>query len=256
MDRFCVDLSACVGVVSAAKKYNSETGVLPELEIRLGFYHRDQHRFEPRMSVEQVHNLEARMDTFRDWNTVCDVWKLINTYYHKSSIAHDKRQLRSDLVFNSEVETVKTTMEKVKLCDRTFVVDGSTVETPVDFRVALSVEKPISDRDIPNKAVPHRCVVKLRKEYTYSPSNYAEPVLAFHLTKRWSGVAYAETMASVNTPPECDIEIELLSERYLQECSAEEIAFKMLWKVYSIIVELRRGDPSKDVVVAHTTGSS
>lgn len=245
MDRFCVDLKAVAAVVSAAKQHLDETGDLPEIEIRLGL---KQRFFTPGMPLDLLEKLERSLDTFRDWNTAEDVWKLIHTYYHTSSIPQDRRQLRSDLVFDSEVTTTRATMEKIVLKSATFKTEGSTKEIPVDFRVALSVEKPIPTRDIPVSAVPHRCVIKLRKEYSYSPSDHSEPVLAFHLTKRWSGVAYAEAMARTAGPPECDVEIEILSADYLQQHSADEIAFKMLWKLYSIIVEMRGGDPDVDIV--------
>jgi hypothetical protein len=245
MERFCVDLSKVSRVIQMAKSHLEKTGDLPELEFRLGLF---RNRFIPGMSEELMTRLEERFDTFRDWNTVSDVWRLIHTYYHKSSIPHDTRQLRSDLVFQSDVVTHKTTMEKVCHTSATFITEGSTQDVPVDFRVAFSVEKTIPTRDIPDSVVPHRCVIKLRKEYTYSPADNPEPVIAFHFTKRWSGGAYAEVMATVNNPPECDIEIELLSKNYLKNHSAEEIAFKMLWKLYSIIIEIRQGNIETDIV--------
>lgn len=248
MDRFGVELCAIADVVQAAKEELERTGELPELEFRLGCVGRGG--FEPGMPPEMFEHLEGQFDSFRDWNTVSDVWRLIHTFYHTSSIPNDKRQLRSDLVFWSEVETIKTTMEKRRLAAVTCRVDGTTPECPVDFRVALSSERLIAPRDIPDAVVPHRCVVKLRKEYTYSPADYAEPVIAFHFTKRWTGDTYVEAVAKTRGPPQCDLEIELLSADYLRSKHSQEIACKMLWKLYSVIVAMRRGNPDTDVVRA------
>jgi hypothetical protein len=206
--------------------------------------------FVPGMSEDMLMRLEQRMDKFRDWNSVCDVWKLIHTFYHSSVIPHDKRKLRSDLVFLSEVKSEKKTMEKLKLATKTFKTEGSSEHLPIDFRFCVSTEKEIPERDVPVSVVPYRCTIKLRKEYKYSPADYSEPVLAFHLTKRWSGTAYVETMASTCDPPQCDLEIELLSETYLREHSATEIAFKMLWKLYSIIVDMSKTDPMSTIVTS------
>lgn len=247
MSRFCINTCDVAAVVDAAKEELKRTGELPELEVRLGSM--TPSGFSPGMPIDVFAHLEEQFDTFRDWNTVSDVWRLIHTYYHGSSIPHDKRQLRTDLVFKSEVETVKTTMEKSRIATATFCVEGSTAACPVDFRIALSSERAIPPRDIPNAAVPYHCVIKLRKEYTYSPADYAEPVMAFHFTKRWTGDTYMETVAKVCNPPQCDLEIELLSADYLSDKSSQEIAFKIMWKLYSVIVEMRRGNPDTDVVV-------
>jgi hypothetical protein len=254
MDRLRVGRDELVELIARAKALLDETGLLPEVEIRFGAA--GGAGFVPGMTPEDLLRVEKLLDAWPDWNRI-EEWMRIHSFTHGSNIPGDTRELRTEHSAWSEVHTSIETVHKEskgKLTYRTVEATGA----PTDFRVALALERPVDARQRPPSAEPTRVEIKERKTYLYTPWQWhGEPVWSIQLTKRWrpldparAGKLTDAIAAKVSSKPSCDVEIEIVNADFLCECSAEEIAFKLLWKVHSMIAALRHKSVDGEVVEA------
>lgn len=239
-------LKTIEGVVGRAKAMvmRGAAGGSIELEIRFGSVSVDG-IFTPGMTAEDMRAVEQSLDSCRDWAQVDD-WCTSYQYFHGSAIPGDGRALRSEVTYRSATDRPRTCVSKNDITKTTYQVlfkDTSVSTATGAFRVALSEEYNVPDEDIPMWEVPKRCCIKERKEYLYTPrGKFSEPAWAFHLTKRWVASKYLSCIYLQQTEePFYDIEMEI-RESYLRVTEVEEIAFKLMWKIYDIINMLKRDE--------------
>jgi hypothetical protein len=215
-----------------------------ELEVRFGRIRGKS--FEPGLSEDDLHRVEALLDTYNNWSEGETDWYRSHVFYHGSSIPGDKRELRTEKVYRSTTQEDVTCVEKRSLQKVNFsvaVLDEnasslSVVEDgpAIDFRVSVAIEHPVPKDDIPMAVRTDRCVVKLRREFLYTPLDRRSPVWGIHLTKRWTASTLVEAFhVSARDPPQCDIELELLDTNYLLTKGSDTTTCKMVWKIYNII---------------------
>lgn len=254
MDRLRVPRDELVELIARAKALLEETGLLPEVEVRFGVA--GVAGFAPGMTPEDLLRVEKLLDAWPDWNRI-EEWMRIHSFTHGSNIPGDTRELRTEYSAWSEVHTSIETMHKEFKGNLTYhTVEATTA--PTDFRVALALERPVDARQRPPSAEPTRVEIKERKTYLYTPWRWnGDPVWSIQLTKRWrpsdparAGKLTDAIAAKVSSKPACDIEIEIVNADFLRECSTDEIAFKLLWKVHSMVAALRHRGVDGEVVEA------
>lgn len=233
-------------VVRVAKQM-AHDGAPVELEVRFG---RAGGSFVPGMSPEQMDRIERQLRTCRDWTRASDDWELSMLFYHGSTIPGDTRVLRTESTYHSATSKEVRCVDKHPVRTHTYTVqllDPIDPPPPIDFRVAAAVENQVPDVDIPSSTRPSRVVVRLRTEYLYTPLGRTRPAWSFMLTKRWSAATFHQALLLKETePPQCDIELECVDPAYLLDHSAEQVGFKMLWKVYDLIGLLSGVELHKD----------
>jgi hypothetical protein len=216
----------------------AKDGVPVELEVRFGRC--DHGRFTPGMSPEQMDRIVEEIRTCRDWTAVTDDWVLSMLFFHGSTIPGDTRTLRTESIYRSATTHEVNCIEKRLIQNSTYAVDLSELPgdgaAPTDFRVAVAVENKVPNDDIPFAERPTRCTVRMRLEFLYTPLGRSRPAWSFMLTRRWSAADFHQALLNKEMdPPQCDIELELIDQSYLQSTESDKLTFKMLWKVYDII---------------------
>lgn len=222
-------------IIHSAQRMSNE-GAVVEFEVRFG---KANSTFVPGMTVETMNRIEKQLNTCRDWSTTTEDWSLSMLFYHGSTIPGDTRILRTESSYHSATSKEVRCIEKRSVQTHTYivdVVDHLDAVVPIDFRLAVSLENPVPDVDVPMSVQPSKCTIRLRKEYCYTPLGYARPVWAYMLTKRWTASGFHEALLMKETePPQCDIELEIVDINYLTNTNADELSFKLMWKIYDLI---------------------
>jgi hypothetical protein len=246
-----------VRLVKNAKSVQAETGLFPEVEIRFGRVDTRGGRFVPGMSLHDHSRIEKLLDAYPDWSSVQE-WTTTHAFFHGSNIPGDTRELRTEHTILSEVSTDVLTAHKECIGKATYRVRDDE-KNNTDFRVAVSTERTIDSKARPLSVQPHYTCIKERKEYLYTPwgADAGAPVWCLFLTRRWHASTFVDACAAKAVQrPECDIEIEIVNPAYLKDKSAEEIVFKLLWKIYSICVAIRGSNANTDMLHAELSSTT
>ena len=230
-----------------------------ELEVRFG---KSGSTFCPGVTEEAFRNLEARLDSGREWHRTVD-WHNITSYIHPSAIRGDTRKLRTEITYppgcDAEQPPPIECTNKVRITKHDYhtVPLGGVDQKSVDMRWALSVEHGVIE-DVPVTTEPTAVHLKVRKCYYYAPTRCNQPAWCYALTMRWTASTLLDALVRKKTsPPVYEVELECCFPEYLLQKDPGKLSVKMLSKtcdILQILDPVHLPDPTS-YIIEPTSGS-
>jgi len=199
---------AVVSVNHVTERVRAALPSVLELEVRLGHI-RGQRRdargvhadFSSGVSRELFEEVEARLDSFRGWDTIPGDWRqTLDAFYPLANGDVARTTVEYDMAERGVL--AKTHIRKERLVNVDLVAEGM----PWDVRVSLSSEQEVPLAAVPQWTDTSAVRIKQRRRFHLQPWVY-------EITRVWSGKTLSEAEAHQHDPsqiPSYEIEIELL----------------------------------------------